>query len=185
WHQPSRSDHLRERDARVSAADGFPPGRADCRSGLRAALLRFETRARLGHDRGPGWRRLRRDLQWLRKLRASSAYLRKLLASRGIVAAAVATRDLEPLASGARSDGTKARGVWVNRAARGGRAVVLGRRRGLRRDVQAACARAANARTFEWTVVVARGGIVFETYRTRAAGRGVFGAHDLSRTEAA
>ena len=45
-----------------------------------------------GNDRGPGRRRLRRDLQRLRKLRPSLADLRKLLASRGTAAARTAAR---------------------------------------------------------------------------------------------
>jgi hypothetical protein len=96
------------------AADGLSPGRADRRSGLRAALLRFEARARFGHDRGPGGRRLGRDLQWLRELRAAPAHLRKLLATCGSVAPLVATRHLESFPTRARSDGSKACGDRVD-----------------------------------------------------------------------
>jgi hypothetical protein len=103
---------------------------------LRAAVLRLETRARLGHDRGAGRRRLDEIFSgyenYVRHLRIYENFWRHA----ETLPLGCAAR-LESFAPAARGDGRKRAAIeLIRRSAR--RSRCSGAARGLRRDVQAA-----------------------------------------------
>ena len=82
-HRPPRGRHRLGRPRRLPARAGLPPGRADRRLGVRAAVLRLQARARQRDDRRPGRRGRRRAV-----LRAIRPTCRRIEIATGPVAAA-------------------------------------------------------------------------------------------------